>query len=175
MNAEKDRAVIELIEKYQLLPHPEGGYYRETYRSSQEVLIVTQEEDNHHQSVKKRMVSTAIYYLLPQGSVSRLHRIPSDELWHFYSGGPLNIVELTSDGEVKETLLGRRTDDGVAHFQHAVPGGVWFGAYPAEGTSYSFVGCTVSPGFELKDLDMADSTALLDQFPHAKHILQPLL
>ncbi len=130
----------EVLKHFNLQPHPEGGYFQETYRSKD--------------SFGDRSCSTAIYYLLPKGAHSRFHRIKSDEIWHFYLGGPLRIAELGREGSLKETLLGANVTKGQV-LQYCVPAGVWFGARPAQGTEYALVGCTVSPGFDYADFEIA--------------------
>lgn len=151
----------QLIADYQLVQHPEGGYYRETYRS-QATLPGT-----------ARSFSTAIYYLLPAGQRSLLHRIGADEVWHFYLGDPLLVIELRSGAPAKVTLLGQERARGEV-LQHVVPAGTWFGAMPAPGSRYSFVGCTVSPGFEFSDFALGDRDVLLSQFPEARAEIEAL-
>ena len=133
----------ELIKFYEMTPHPEGGYFKETYRS-REVISTPRGE---------RSASTAIFYLLLKGQSSRLHRIKSDEMWHFYGGDPLIVFEKNDDGSIKETLLGSDFKQGQ-QVQYTVPAGRWFGAYLPPGSDYSFVGCTVSPGFDFKDFEL---------------------
>lgn len=133
----------ELIEFYQMLPHPEGGHFKETYRS-QEVTQTSRGE---------RSVATGIFYLLEAGQSSSLHRIKSDEMWHFYAGDPLVVYEKASDGTIKETILGTDFKSGQLS-QYVVPAGAWFGAYLAPGSQYAFVGCTVSPGFDFNDFEL---------------------
>ena len=142
-----------LIDEYGLLPHPEGGYYRETYRSPAKLAGT------------ERSVSTAIYYLLPEGQRSSLHRIDADELWHFYRGEPLIIVELQPGAPAKLTRLS------VDQPQHLVPAGTWFGSMPASGSPWCFVGCTVSPGFEFAHFELGKRDALLSEFPLAKDLI----
>lgn len=139
----------DFISHLDLKPHPEGGYYKETYRSKD---------------------STGIYYLLAKGDKSRLHRIKSDEMWHFYSGDPLVVVEITSTGVVKETEIGPKTT-----FQYVVPANTWFGAYLPEGSEYALVGCTVAPAFEFVDFELGDKASLLKEFPQASSIIEKLL
>lgn len=141
-----------LVEKLGLEPHPEGGFYKETYRSTETVETPR----------GTRSTSTAIYFLLPKGTKSRLHRIQSDELWHFYSGGPLRIVEIRPDGEVVETVLSTENP------QYCVPAGSWFGSLPEPDSEFSFVGCTVSPGFDFADFEIGKQEVLLKGFPQAK-------
>lgn len=140
-----------LIDAYGLVAHPEGGFFRETYRSAE------------HVPGTSRALSTAIYFLLPAGTWSRLHRIGADEIWHFYEGGPLVVAELAEDGAVRRTVLGRDRARGET-LQHVVTRGTWFGAYPAEETAFALVGCTVSPGFEFSDFELARRAALLARY-----------
>jgi predicted cupin superfamily sugar epimerase len=158
----------QLIRIHDLRPHPEGGYFRETYRSDEWIsgncLPPRYGGD--------RSYSTAIYYLLPSGTISRLHRIASDEVWHFYLGGPLTIVEL-KPGESSQVVLGPE----VAHaqrLQHVVKAGTWFGAYPDSNSEYSFVGCTVAPGFDFSDFQMARPQQLLEEYPREKETIVKL-
>lgn len=155
----------DLVERLNLLPHPEGGYFRETYRAAENIA------GNALPSRfgGDRSASTAIYFLLETGQRSRLHRIQSDEVWHFYGGDPLMVVEIDRAGELKTTRLGGDLADGAV-FQHVVPAGVWFGAAPADdgrtGTAgYALVGCTVAPGFDFADFELADRTVLLAEYP----------
>lgn len=147
----------ELIERYQLQSHPEGGYFAETYRS--EVLVDTPRG--------KRSASTAITFLLKAGDVSHFHRIESDELWHFYEGGDLEIHELI-DGDHRVTILNRNNP------QHTVQAGLWFASKPADQSDYSFVGCTVAPGFDFADFEMANKEQLQKEFPKLVSILEKL-
>src|SRR6185369_5758090 len=117
-------------------------YYRETYRAAGQIQVPG--------IAGSRNVSTAIYYLLAAGDRSMLHRIKSDEAWHFYAGDPLLIVSLSPDGTLLETRLGNNVAQGETP-QHIVPAGHWFGACPAEGSAFALVGCTVAPGFDFAD------------------------
>lgn len=152
--------VEEIISGFDLSPHPEGGYFKETYRSG----LTIPKSALHRTHPDARNASTAIYYLLPSGSTSRFHRIASDEIWHFYLGGPLRIFELASETHCQETLLGPKINNGEV-LQHVVPAGKWFGARPDTDT-YSFVGCTVAPGFDFADFELADADKLASQFPN---------
>lgn len=163
--------VRELVEFYKLEPHPEGGFYRRTYCA--EGLI--QQSTQQMRFKGERHYSTAIYYLLPAGNRSKLHRIASDEVWHFYLGGPITIAEISpKDGKVKLTSLGNDFRKGQV-FQHVVPAGSWFGSYPQEGTAFALVGCTVSPGFDFADFEIGDKDKLLKEFPNAKEVIDRLL
>ena len=111
-----------LIKMYDLKPHPEGGYFRESYRASEYVP----EKSLPDRFGGDRSFSTAIYFLIPEGKKSRLHRIKSDEIWHFYTGGPLRLVQILSSGEIQEVIMGEGFNNGHI-FQHVVPAGCWFG------------------------------------------------
>jgi len=156
----KDLTAEDLIRIYNLKPHPEGGFYRETYKSA-------------GKTGDGRNFSTAIYFLLPAGHKSRMHRIKADELWHFYLGGPLVVGEISPAGLAERTALGPDAAGGQV-VQHIVPAGSWFGAYPEKGTKFSFVGCTVSPGFEFADLELGGRAALLREFPRAAELIERL-
>ena len=153
----------ELIELYQLQPHPEGGYFKETYRAS-EAVAKTALPDRFDGD---RNFSTAIYFLIPEGKKSNLHRIKSDEVWHFYLGGPLILIQISPQGKIDKIILGQDIKNGQ-RVQHVVPAGFWFGAYPNPQTQFSFVGCTVAPGFDFSDFEMGKRNDLLKQYPHAK-------
>ena len=107
----------------------------------------------------ERPASTAIYFLLRQGDVSALHRIKSDEVWHWYQGGPLLVWEKTEEGKWQETVLGPDAGAGQV-LQHVVPAHRWFGSRPASESAYALVGCTVAPGFVFEDFELANDAAL---------------
>jgi hypothetical protein len=151
-----------LIELYKMQEHPEGGWFVETYRSELPVAAPAGE----------RAASTAIYFLITPGSVSRLHRLQSDEVWHFYLGGPLTVVELVDDG-AKTTVVGPDVANGEV-VQHVVKAGTWFGSFPCEGSKFSFVGCTVAPGFDFADFELGSRSALVDEFPKAVDMITKL-
>ena len=159
----------ELIRIHDLRPHPEGGYFRETYRSEESIpgacLPPRYGGDRHY--------STAIHYLLPSGATSRLHRLASDEIWHFYLGGPLTIVELRPDRSTEHVILGPDLHNGQ-RVQHVVKAGTWFGAYPNRGTEYCFVGCTVAPGFSFRDFQVARRRDLVEQFSREAKVIAKL-
>jgi predicted cupin superfamily sugar epimerase len=153
--------VGELVDRLQLTPHPEGGYFRETYRATEGVAGSALPR----RFGGERSISTAIYFLLEAGQCSHLHRIRSDEVWHFYAGDPLDVVEIDTAGQLKTTRLG-----GDLLYQHVVPAGVWFGATPAPAGQFAphgfaLVGCTVAPGFDFADFELADRETLLRAYP----------
>jgi predicted cupin superfamily sugar epimerase len=143
-----------LVARFAMQRHVEGGYFCETYRAPRG-------------PGEARAASTAIYFLLAAGQVSRLHRLTSDEVWHFYLGDPLCVVELQAGGPARVTTLGRDLAAGQA-LQHVVPAETWFGAFPAPKTSFAFVGCTVAPGFEFSDFELGAQAPLLAAFPAAR-------
>ncbi|MCB2263987.1 MAG: cupin domain-containing protein [Candidatus Thiosymbion ectosymbiont of Robbea hypermnestra] len=142
----------EIVDHLQLTPHPEGGFFKRTYASSLQLLI---RGKSHH-------YSTAIYYLLPRGEQSHFHRLKSDELWHFYSGESLTLVEITLSGLLKKTRIGPALADGEFP-QHVVPANHWLSAYP--NGEYSLVGCTLAPGFECEDFELGRKETLLREYP----------
>lgn len=140
----------------ELAPHPEGGFYKETYRSAETMS----------RAGDTRNVSTAIYFLLPKGARSLFHRIKSDEAWHFYLGGPLTIVQIAPTGRIETVTLGQNIALGE-QLQHVVPAGCWFGALPSSEHDYSLVGCTVAPGFDFADFEIARREELMARYPLA--------
>jgi hypothetical protein len=157
-----------LIERLHLQPHPEGGWFRETYRAAEGIAAAALPP----RFGGDRSVSTAIYFLLEAGQCSHLHRIRSDEVWHFYAGDPLIVVEIDPAGRLKTTRLGGDLAAGEV-YQHVVPAGVWFGAAPAENGRFALVGCTVAPGFDFADFELAERAALLAEYPgHREWILR---
>lgn len=152
-----------------LLPHPEGGYYKETYRS--EKVIDTGLLSNN--LVGERNSSTAIYFLLEEFNFSAFHRIKSDEMWHFYDGDALEVIEITHLGKLKITSLGRNSNAGET-FQYLVPAGHWFASRVKYGGKFSLVGCTVSPGFDFRDFELADGKNLCSEFPEFKEVIESL-
>ena len=151
-----------------LLPHPEGGYYKETYRSKGKIKTGLLPG-----IVAERNFSTAIYFLLEKNNFSAFHRIKSDELWHFYAGDPLEVIEITKKGELKITVVGREIMNGQT-FQYMVPSGHWFASRVKKGGEFSLVGCTVSPGFDFLDFEMADRDSLVKEFPVQEEIIRML-
>jgi uncharacterized protein len=149
-----------LIKEYGLKKHREGGYFKESYRSSGS--IARKALPSRYRG--DRSFSTAILYLIPAGTISRLHRILSDEIWHFYLGGPLELLQISPDGYAERVILGHEVAAGQK-VQHLVPAGYWFGARPMKRSAYSFVGCTVAPGFDFSDFEVADPKALSQSFP----------
>lgn len=159
----------DLIKLYNLEPHPEGGYFRETYRAKG----ATTKNALPKNFKGDRNYSTAIYFLLPEGAQSKLHRLQSDEVFHFYLGGPLTVVQIFPDGKVEKTVMGADVKGGHK-LQHVVPAGCWFGAYPNPGSRFSFIGTTVAPGFDFQDFELGNRSELLKQFPRAREVIELL-
>src|SRR5882724_11825978 len=148
------------IEKFQLIPHVEGGAFREVYRS--DLVISKSALPVFFQG--NRNISTSIYFLLASGQFSAFHRIASDELWHFYYGDALLIYELGHSGGLTIHRLGSDVEKSES-FQAVVKAGSWFASIPAEGSEYALVGCTVSPGFDFADFELAERETLAGQYP----------
>lgn len=161
-------AAEELIKHLELKKHPEGGWYRETYRSTE----VVRGSDLPARFAGDRSFCTAIYFLLQSGEISALHRIKSDEMWHFYAGEPLTVHVITSPGDYYPLKLGSNMSDGEV-FHGVVPAGCWFGA-EVSGDGYSLVGCTVAPGFDFADFEMGSKEQLLKEFPEQAEIIRRL-
>ena len=148
-----------IIDKLGLEPHPERGYFRETYRSSSAV-----QSQPHGGS---RAASTAIYFLVTaQEPATFLHRLVSDEIFHLYDGGPLEILRLFPNGEWNVAVLGMNLDAGERP-QIVVPAGTWFGTELRSGASHCLVGCTVAPGFDFADFELAQGPEVEARYPAA--------
>ncbi|KAK4761706.1 hypothetical protein SAY87_029590 [Trapa incisa] len=178
-----------IVEKLNLTPHPEGGFYSETLRDSSVVLSTSQLPSRYKVN---RPVSTSIYFLMPSGNVSLLHRIPMAETWHFYMGEPLTVFELNDkDATVKLICIGPDIENGQQP-QYTVPPNVWFGSFPtkdynisSEGAvlkseprdaerHYSLVGCTCAPAFQFEDFELGKQSDLVSQFPKMKDLIHLL-
>ena len=140
------------IRRLDLIPHPEGGYYRETFRSSSTLVLP---------DGRRRQASTAIHFLLPARVHSTWHRLCSDEVWHYYDGGRLHLYRLG----MSEVILDRFTPQAV------VPAGVWQAAEPEDSV---LCGCTVAPGFEFEDFELGTVNALLAEFPGEEALIRRL-
>jgi predicted cupin superfamily sugar epimerase len=158
-----NRDVSYWIHKLNLQQHPEGGYFAETYKSPKFVKLQEYEGSRH--------TCTAIYYLLLGREFSSFHRMKSDELWHFYTGSALTLHIIQKDGQLREIRLGANIDDGEI-FQAVVESGYWFAASVYERNSYSLVGCTVSPGFDYRDWELADKNVLVHMYPQHRSIIE---
>jgi uncharacterized protein len=149
-----------IISRLELLPHPEGGWYRETYRS-EDVIPVNSLPTRY---TSPHCFSTSIYFLLESHDFSAFHRISSDETWHFYLGSPVVIYIISHDGEVSEINMSNNLAEGH-YLQYTIPRSSWFAAKVQNNNSFTLVGCTVAPGFEFTDFELASRKQLIDLFP----------
>ncbi len=157
----------QLIESLHLQPHPEGGYFSETYRSPGTI------KQKNGGFPDGRSYSTAIYYLLGSEDVSMFHRIKSDEVWHHYEGTSLTIHVIHPDGSFEKLRLGKNYGKNQQP-QLVVPAGAWFGVTVDQPGTFALCGCTVSPGFDFKDFEMAERDDLLEKFPRHSEIIEKL-
>jgi predicted cupin superfamily sugar epimerase len=150
-----------IIEALGLVPHPkEGGYFRETYRAAEALPAAALGA----RYAGARAVSTAIYYLLTPPTFSALHRLASDEVFHFYAGDPVAQLRLHPDGRGEIVTIGNNLFAGM-HPQAVVPSGVWQGARLAPGGRYALLGCTVAPGFDYADYESGSRAVLAAAYP----------
>ncbi len=161
----KDVAFI--IEKYNLKPHIEGGYYYEDFKSE---IIVPIETANDK---KNRTLLTTCYYLLTNRDRSIFHKLKSDELWHFYCGGPVDLFTIDQKGNLSVTVLGPDMHKGHV-FKHLIRPDTWFGALPQKETPYAFFGCSVFPGFEFCDWQPGDRVFLKNLCPSLSDVIDLL-
>ncbi len=155
-----------IIRALGLKPHPEGGYYRETYRS--EETIAASNLPPRYEG--PRVYSTAIYFMLTSGNFSCIHRIKSDEIFHFYLGDPVEMLVLNPNGSGYTIKLGPDIGDGMLP-QVVVPAGVWQGLVLSEGGSFALLGTTVSPGFDFADFEIGIRKDLVSSYPHYSDII----
>ena len=158
-----------IIKELGLKPHPEGGYFKETYRS--EGTINKDSLDEAYND--KRNYSTCIYFLLTSDTFSAFHKIKQDEIWHFYDGSPIYLHIISETGEYSKHVIGRNFSKGEVP-QLVVPGNAWFAATVANENDYSLVGCTVSPGFDFNDFVLPTRASLISQFPQHTAIISKL-
>jgi len=153
--------------KLDMLSHPEGGCYKEIYRSP--MLLPQRVLTPEHNGDRNAM--TSIYFMLEQGEKSALHRIASDELWHHYDGDTLEVYEITAGGVLTTHLLGK--DNGAAPFV-LIQAGSWFGSRVAAGGTFTLCGCTVAPGFDFADFEMADAATLSGIYPQHEALISEM-
>ncbi len=161
--------IEQLITTLNLQKHPEGGYFKESYRSEgvipSEVLKDGIDGDRNY--------CTGIYFLLTSDNFSAFHRIKQDEMWHFYEGSPLIVHMIDKEGNYSFQKVGLDLEnDQVPQF--VVPKGVWFASEVMKPDSYSFVGCTVAPGFDFADFELAEKDSLISEFPKYSKIINRL-
>jgi predicted cupin superfamily sugar epimerase len=166
MTTENSRRLVELLE---LSPHPEGGYFRETFRATAQV----QRPADVASPADRRAAGTAIYFLLPGATFSAWHRVRSDEVWHHYDGVPVELHVIDPAGIHHVMILGRERP------QQVVPAHWLQAARPlpplhGELADYALCGCTVSPGFEFSDFEIPTRSELRHMFPHLDAIIDEL-
>lgn len=157
----------EIIETLGLIPHPEGGYFKETYRSDGEI-----KEDSLSPNFNgKRNYSTSIYFLLKSGMISAFHRIKQDEIWHFHEGSTIELHSISPNGNHMKYRIGMDLANGERP-QLIVPAHHWFAAKVIAPKSFALVGCTVSPGFDFKDFELPARKDLLSRFPQHQQLIK---
>ena len=157
------------IAKLNLEPHPEGGWYRQTYRAD----LTIPQGALPPQFKGARPASTAIYFLLDSRNFSAFHRLHADELWHFYTGSALVIHTIDPGGRHSEILLGDDLEAGES-FQAVVKAGYWLAACVKDPASFALVGCTMAPGFDFEDFELASRAQLIAQFPAHRALIEKL-
>ena len=155
-----ENKIQKIIEKLNLLPHPEGGYYKEIYRSSGTI-----DSSNLGSEFKgDRNYATSIYFLLTSETFSAFHKINQDEIWHFYDGAPITLHIISENGVHTQHTIGRDIFKNQEP-QFVVPANHWFAATVISENDYSLVGCGVSPGFDFRDFNLPTRAELLQKFP----------
>ena len=163
----------QFIDRLQLAPHPEGGYYRRTYQSSINIPNGSLPEV----FTGNRLAATAIYFLLTGDSFSAFHRLKVDEMWHFYAGEAVVLHCIYPNGELQTYYLGNPLNNPEASFQVLIPAQTWFSAEvitPAK-DDFALVGCTLSPGFDFADFELAEKAVLLKAYPQYGELIQRLV
>ncbi|MFZ0772902.1 MAG: cupin domain-containing protein [Candidatus Sulfotelmatobacter sp.] len=157
------------IEKLGLEAHPEGGYFRQTYRAD----LVLGKGSLPEQFTGARAASTAIYFLLEGENFSAFHRLRSDEVWHFYVGATLVLHVIDENGQYSEIYLGSDAEAGEV-LQAVVKAGCWFGSRVRDGKGFALVGCTVAPGFDFEDFELAKREELVRAYPQHRKVIEGL-
>jgi len=155
------------VDRYKLEQHVEGGWYARHYASTDSLHLNNGLPDRFSSAEKEsapRLLQTAIYYMLQRGEVSRLHALKSDEMFHFYMGHSMVVVEIDRDGKLTETTLGHDILHGET-VQHTVKAGNIFGAYLKTGSEFALVGANVVPGFDFRDFHVVSRASLVARFP----------
>lgn len=147
------------IKKLELAEHPEGGFYRETYRKESKI--------------HGRSLATNIFYLMPSERVSKFHRLQSDEIWYFHLGSPIQLYFFTPEGNYEEHMLGPDPER-EQHLSKLIPARTIFGAMVTEPDSFGLVSCNMTPGFHFEDFELMSEIDLVEQFPQYKSIIKKL-
>ena len=165
----KNKNADYFIKKLALEKHPEGGYFKEIYRSQEKISKASLPA----RFSGDRNFSTCIYFLLKKQDFSSFHKIQQDELWHFYEGSTLQMHFIDLTGNYHSIRLGRNLEQGE-QMQYTVPSHTWMAAEVIDKTSYSLIGATVSPGFDFADFEMPTAETLINQYPQHKKIISRL-
>lgn len=153
-----------IIEKFKLTKHPEGGFYRETYRGEKSITL---------DKGKVRNTGTAIYYLLKDTDKSHFHKVGSDELWLFHQGESLEIFMITNEGKIETKILGNRLDLNEEP-QVIINANIWFAARIKDEKGFALVSCIVAPGFDFDDYELGNKNELIKSFPDIKTEIEEL-
>ena len=148
----------------------EGGYFAETYRSALQVQATALSSTFGGPSGGERSLATAIFYLLTPETFSAIHRLRADELYHFYLGDPVELLELRPDGSAATTILGQNIAAGMS-LQHLVRAGVWQGSRLVKGGAWALLGTTMSPGFDFADFQLGDRRTLSARYPSQTELI----
>lgn len=161
--------INDLVKNLALLPHPEGGFYKEVYRSTNKIP----REALSKSFSGDRSYCTSIYFLLTSDNFSAFHRIQQDEIWHFYGGSTLTVHVIDPEGNYTAHKVGMNFSN-KEQPQLVVPAGCWFASCVDEKDSYAFVGCTVAPGFDFDDFELATRATLGTLYPKHQNIIKKL-
>lgn len=153
------REAARLVKKLGLEKHPEGGYFKQTYRSDAIVSVAGYDGP--------RNISTAIYYLLASDQFSAFHRMKSDEIWHHYAGGSITLYAINADGKLSRIRISRGGSP-----QAVIRAGTWFAASLNSKRSYCLLGCTVSPGFDYREWELGKREELVRMHPQHRKIIE---
>jgi uncharacterized protein len=157
------------INHLSLQPHPEGGYFKETYRAGEKI---SETQPNILKNGARNLV-TSIYFLLQEGDVSHFHQLKSDEIWYFHAGKAISVYVITVSGKLQVFQLGPEIEKGEK-LQLVIPKGSIFGAVCNEKNSYGLFGCVVSPGFDFDDFYLFTTSELLEMHPHYENEIRRL-
>ena len=166
---EIDLKINRIITKLDLKPHPEGGFYKETFRANMHVFV-----DKEIYGTNIRSAGTSIYYLLRSNEFSAWHRFKSDEVWNYHGGSSLTLHMINSEtGIYSQAIIGDATDE-TTEPQFTIKANTWFAASVNDTHSFSLVGCTVFPGFDFSDFEFGDREQLILQFPKLEELIERL-
>lgn len=164
-----DENISLLCKKLQLLPHPEGGFFSEFYRSD-EML-----KESPTRFIGEHCFTTSIYYLLTGNAVSMFHKLKQDEIWHHYEGSSVILHFLFPNGKYEKHVLGKAIYTDNANYQVLVPRGVWVSAEVENKENFSLVGCTTTPGFDFSDWELAEKDKLINSYPKKSELIERLM